>query len=82
MTEHCPDHHELVKEVGKISGNVELILSMQREIKNDVSELFTKYNFTNIESVVQKTKLAPILWALIVVGGYLLVDWAKEFFKR
>jgi len=82
MTEHCPDHHELVKEVGKISGNVELILSMQREIKKDVSELFTKYNSTNIESVVQKTKLAPVFWALIVVGGYLLVDWVKEFFKR
>ena len=82
MTEHCPDHHELVKEVGKISGNVELILSMQREIKKDVSDLFNKYNSGSLDSAIQKTKLAPILWALIVVGGYLLVDWAKEFFKR
>lgn len=66
MTEHCPDHHALAQEVGKISGNVELILSMQQEIKNNVSELFSKYNENHTDAAVAKTKAAPIYW---VIGG-------------
>ncbi len=82
MTEHCPDHHQLVENVGKIAGNVERILEMQKESKQDVSDLFSKYNANHIDSAVQKTKLSPVLWAIAVIGGYLLIDLAKEFLKR
>lgn len=66
MTEHCLDHHALAQEVGKISGNVELILSMQQEIKKNVDELFAKYNENHTDAAVAKTKAAPIYW---VIGG-------------
>jgi hypothetical protein len=82
MTEHCPDHHQLVENVGKIAGNVERILDMQKEIKDNVAELFSKYNDNHVDSAVQKTKVAPIFWSLAVIGGYLLIDLVKEFIKR
>ena len=41
-------------------------LSMQQEIKNNVSELFSKYNENHTDTAVAKTKAAPIYW---VIGG-------------
>lgn len=65
MTEHCPDHHTFVQTVGSINGKIDLLLSGQQSVKNDIGELFGKFNSLNVDTAVQKTKATPIY---IVIG--------------
>ena len=46
MTEHCPDHNNLMQTVGRIDGKIDMLIEGQKEVKKDVSELYQKYNDT------------------------------------
>ena len=82
MTEHCPDHNNLMQTVGRIDGKIDMLIEGQKEVKKDVSELYQKYNDTHVDSAVQKTKIAPIFWVIIVIAGYVIVEFVKRFFGK
>lgn len=81
MTEHCPDHNYLVQTVGEMNGKMDMIIDGQREVRKDLSDLYGKFNENKTSSEIQKTKLAPVFWFLIIVGGYVLAELVKRFFK-
>ena len=61
---------------------MDMLIGGQAEIKKCIDELYSKFNSTEKDNAVQKTKLSPVFWAIAVVGGYLLVDFMKELLKR
>ena len=72
MTEHCPDHGYLVQTVGSIDGKIDMLIEGQRQVKADISELYQKYNETNTDAAVQRTKAAPIFWVIMAIAAVLI----------
>jgi hypothetical protein len=51
----------------------------QKEFKADISELYQKYNDTNIDSAVQRTKTAPIFWVIMAIAAVLITIGVTSF---
>jgi hypothetical protein len=79
MTEHCPDHNYLVQTVGSIDGKIDMLIEGQKEFKANISELYQKYNDTNIDSAVQRTKTAPIFWVIMAIAAVLITIGVTSF---
>jgi hypothetical protein len=75
----CKDHSSFVEKIGQIAGKMDMMLKGQDEIKKCIDELYSKFNSTDKDNAVQKTKLAPVFWVIVVVGGYILVELVKGY---
>ena len=82
MTEFCQDHSQLVKSVGELHGKMDMLIAGQKDVKDNISELYGKINISDKDQAVQKTKLAPVFWVIITVGAYLIIDFVKGFLHK
>jgi hypothetical protein len=78
----CKDHSAFIEKIGQIAGKMDMLISGQAEIKKCIDELYGKFNTTDKDAAVQKTKLAPIFWVIIVVGGYAVIEIVKGMIKK
>lgn len=74
MVEHCPDHSKLMQDVGEICGQVKTLVEGQNKI-------FEKLDSLTVTTAVQKTKIAPVLWAIAAVAGAFVIEYLKRLFK-
>lgn len=72
MPEVCDNHSQLVQKVGEISGKQDAMITMQQEIKDNIGKLFALVNANTTNAEVQKTKFAPALWVLTVLGSLVI----------
>ena len=56
-----------------------VLIEGQKEFKADISELYQKYNDTNIDSAVQRTKTAPIFWVIMAIAAVLITIGITNF---
>ena len=80
--EHCGDHSGLVETVGEIKGTVNSIKESQDHMYSKIDKLIATGNTSAIDSAVQKTKLAPVFWVIIIVGGIVLTSLVTSLWNR
>ena len=82
MTEHCPDHSQLMQDVGETKGMVKILVDGQKEFREAIQAVRDQLGVSNTEQSVQKTKLAPIFWALLIFGAVILTRVAERLILK
>jgi hypothetical protein len=58
--------------IGEIRGRQDLQILALDEIKTGIKELTANGNALKTEAAVEKAKLTPLFWVLMIVGGIVL----------
>jgi formate-dependent nitrite reductase membrane component NrfD len=80
--EHCQDHSTLVETVGEIKGTVNSIKESQDHMYKKIDVMIANGNSNAIDNAVTKTKLAPIFWVIVIVGGIILTSLVTNLWNK
>lgn len=81
MVEHCPDHSQLMQNVGEICGAVKSLVTGQETLFGKLDDLAKSNASIKTDLATHKTQLRPLFW-VVTAAGLVIIDVVVRMFIK